>query len=426
GEAHRPRLGVRVRPGHRDGVPDSRRALRALAAAVRRGARGAVRGRGRAQLRRAARAGERHLFPDRPGGAHRAGGEERDPDRRVFTAGLPRGQVPGRGRAACRAPALPADHHDLARLRARRDAPHGVHGSGRRRAPLDGDRRGRRDARRDLHCDAVRAAVLRAGGEAAEDAPRGGACLKRFCLVALFALAGCAVGPDYERPAIALPADYPVGAPAGEATVPAEWWTLYRDATLEDLVAATRANNADIRLAAAQVEEAEAVLRQVRAALFPEITGGLQRSRTRVSSLTAPPPLGGFPLVRPNTRLFASTNFEVDFWGRLGRAGEAARASLLGSRFARDVVTLSLGSLTAQTYFGLRSLDAQLAVLQETIRTRRDSLELARARVGGGLASELDLHQAQAALSDVLMLEQLTGKPDLRLAAGDLFTLPVP
>ncbi|HSU64468.1 MAG TPA: efflux transporter outer membrane subunit [Burkholderiales bacterium] len=253
-------------------------------------------------------------------------------------------------------------------------------------------------------------------------------------------LCGCAVGPDYQRPAVELPADYPATTAAGDAAVPAEWWTLYRDPALEELVAATRANNADIRIATAQVEEAEAVLRQARAALFPEITGGLQRSRTRVSSLTAPPPVGGFP-VRPDTRLFASTNFEVDFWGRLGRASEAARASLLGSRFARDVVTLSLGSLTAQTYFGLRSLDAQLAVLQETIRTRRDSVELARARVAGGLASELDLYQAQAALSDALVqrrdterarallehqLGQLTGKLDLRLAAGDLFTLPVP
>jgi multidrug efflux system outer membrane protein len=256
----------------------------------------------------------------------------------------------------------------------------------------------------------------------------------------LFLLAGCAVGPDYQRPAVELPADYLAGPAEGDAAVPAEWWTLYSDATLEELVAATRANNADIRLAVAQVEEAEAVLRQARAALLPEITGGLQRSRTRVSSLTSPPPVSGFP-VRPDTRLFASTNFEVDFWGRLSRGSEAARASLLGSRFARDVVTLSLGSLTAQTYFGLRSLDAQLAVLQETIRTRRDSVELARARVAGGLASELDLYQAQAALSDALVqrrdterarallehqLGQLIGKLDLKLAAGDLFALPVP
>src|SRR2546425_12632212 len=171
------------------------------------------------------------------------------------------------------------------------------------------------------------------------------------------------------------------------------------------------------------------IRRPPRSPLFPYTT--LFRS---------PPPVGGFP-VRPDTRLFASTNFEIDFWGRLGRTSEAARAGLLGSRFARDVVILSLGSLTAQTYFGLRSLDAQLAVLQETIRPRPDSAELARARVGAGLASELDLYQAQSALSDALVqrrdtervrallehqLGQLTGKPDLKLAAGDLFTLPVP
>src|SRR2546430_4676930 len=85
----------------------------------------------------------------------------------------------------------------------------------------------------------------------------------------------------------------------GDAAVPAEWWTLYRDATLEELVAATRANNADIRLAAAQVEEAEAVLRQARAALFPEITGGPPRSRPPVDPLPPPPPVGG--LGRPDT-----------------------------------------------------------------------------------------------------------------------------
>jgi multidrug efflux system outer membrane protein len=97
--------------------------------------------------------------------------------------------------------------------------------------------------------------------------------------------------------------------------------------------------------------------------------------------------------------------------------------------------------VTAQTYFALRSLDAQLAVLAETIRARRDSVELARARVDAGLASELDLHQAQGALSDALVqrrdaerqralferqLGQLTGRPALKLAPADLFTLPVP
>lgn len=255
------------------------------------------------------------------------------------------------------------------------------------------------------------------------------------------AVAACTtVGPDYKRPATQLPPEFSARTAEAEAVVRAEWWKLYGDADLDALVASTRANNADIRIAAAQVEEAEAVLRQARAALFPEVSGGFTRTRSRVSSLTTPPPVAG-TVIRPDTRLFASTNFELDFWGRLERTGAAARASLLGSRFSRDVVMLTLSSVTAQTYFALRSLDAQLAVLAETIRTRRDSVDLARVRLDAGLASELDLNQAQGALSDALVqrrdagrqralferqLGQLTGRLDLKLVSADLFALPVP
>ena len=267
--------------------------------------------------------------------------------------------------------------------------------------------------------------------------------MKRFAILACMAfVAGCTMlGPNYKRPEARLPSVFPASPLAADVSVPAEWWKLYSDPTLDELVASTRANNADIRIAAAQVEEAEAVLRQARAALFPEVSGGLARTRNRVSTLTEPLPPATAPLTRSDTRLFATTNFELDFWGRLERTGEAARAGLLGSRFSRDVVMLTLSSITAQTYFGLRSLDAQLAVLAQTIRARRDSLALARARLDAGLASELDLHQAQAALSDALVqsrdaerqrallerqLGQLTGKPDLKLAPADLFALPVP
>ena len=259
--------------------------------------------------------------------------------------------------------------------------------------------------------------------------------------VLLLALAGCtALGPDYKRPAVDLPSQYSTKIGDTDASVPAEWWKLYRDATLDELLAATRANNADLRIAVAQVTEAEAVLRQVGAAALPEISLGATRSRTRVSERTVPPPLRG-SIERPDTRIAASTTFEIDFWGRLDRAGEAARASLLGTRYAREVVVLTLASLTAQAYFGLRSLDAQLVVLAETIRARRDSVALARARLDAGLASDLDLHQAQGALSDALVqrrdaerqrallerqLGQLTGRSALALPAGDVFTIPVP
>ena len=254
-------------------------------------------------------------------------------------------------------------------------------------------------------------------------------------------LAGCmTVGPDYERPDMALPGDFPSPTnTTGE--IPPDWWKLYRDPALDQLVASVHSRNADLRIAAAQVEEAEAVMRQARSAVFPDVNLNFSRTRSRVGQLTAPPPVASAPLERNDARLVASTSFEIDFWGRVRRAGEAADASLLGTRLTREVVTLTLGGLTAQTYFGLRSLDAQIGVLENTIRLRRESLDIARARAQAGLTSELDVHQAQGALSDALVqrrdasrqrallerqLAQLAGKLDLKMAGGDLFALPVP
>ena len=145
-------------------------------------------------------------------------------------------------------------------------------------------------------------------------------------------LAGCTtVGPDYQRPEMPLPAEYPSAAQKADAEVPADWWTLYADPELDALVAEVRSRNADLRIAAAQVEEAEAVMRQAHAALFPEVTGSFTRTRSRVGTLTSPPPVAVAPLERDDARLVASTSYEIDFWGRYRRADEAARANLLGT-----------------------------------------------------------------------------------------------
>ncbi|MBV8033351.1 MAG: efflux transporter outer membrane subunit, partial [Betaproteobacteria bacterium] len=151
--------------------------------------------------------------------------------------------------------------------------------------------------------------------------------------------------------------------------------------------------------------------------------------------------VGGFPAVRGTNAVSISTTYEVDFWGKYARGSEAARANLLASRYARDLVALTLAGTVAQSYFALRSLDAQNTVLEQTIRTRSEALELARTRLSAGLASELDVHQAQAALSDALVqkrdterqravlerqIAQLTGHSGLAVGPGDLFKLPVP
>jgi multidrug efflux system outer membrane protein len=263
-----------------------------------------------------------------------------------------------------------------------------------------------------------------------------------FLLFLVALLAGCTtVGPDYQRPAVELPAQYPSAASDSGSPLAPDWWTLYQDPALNELVAAARESNVDIRLAAARVREAEALARETSAAFFPDVTAGATAARNRVSTQVIPPPQPGVPLERSQYQLSASTNFELDFWGRFARASEAARANLLSSQFSLDVVSLALAGSTAQAYFALRSLDAQIAVLDVTIRVRRDSLSIAKARLEAGLASELDVHQAQGALSDALVqrrdaernralierqLATLTGRLDLKLTQGDLFALPIP
>jgi len=264
--------------------------------------------------------------------------------------------------------------------------------------------------------------------------------LKKILLI--LALAGCTtVGPDYKRPDMPLPAEYPNSSEKEQAEIPAGWWALYRDPLLNELIGSAWDRNADVRFAAARVQEAEALAREAGALRYPEVIGGYGVTRNRVSELTTPPPASTAPLTRTQNQLLASTNFEVDFWGKFARADEAGRANLLSSVLSRDTVLLTLAGATAQAYFALRSLDAQLTVLELVIQSRREALDLARTRANAGLASELDVHQAQGVLSDALvqrleternrqlverLLAQLTGRLDLKISSGDLFALPVP
>jgi multidrug efflux system outer membrane protein len=136
--------------------------------------------------------------------------------------------------------------------------------------------------------------------------------MNRALLFLLVGLAGCAtLGPDYQRPdVVPLPKQYPEPSPAGEAaaSIPADWWKLYSDATLEQLIAAGRKTNADVRLAVARVQEAEAALREVRASIFPEVTGTAAYTRQGVSTAAQPPVPPGIATGRPNYQARVSTS----------------------------------------------------------------------------------------------------------------------
>ena len=174
--------------------------------------------------------------------------------------------------------------------------------------------------------------------------------LRNFALAAMAASAalgitGCMVGPDYERPQTPLPAKYPDEPPAGVAAAPApirnDWWTLYDDATLNLLVAGALTDNLDVAFAVARVEEADAQLREASASLFPEVDLGAAGARSRSSgTVTTPAPIQ----LSTDFRVALSTSFEIDFWGRLRRMVESARAQALSTHYAKDVVTLSLAA----------------------------------------------------------------------------------
>lgn len=255
-------------------------------------------------------------------------------------------------------------------------------------------------------------------------------------------LAGCQIWPDYMRPKVAVPAQYSVpepGSAEASSQVANDWWKLYQDQTLNDLVEKALQNNTDIKLAVARIEEADAVMREVGAALFPQVDLDAAGTRSRVTEAGAFPVFSGNP--RNNYIVQLGTSFEIDFWGKLRNAKESARAQALSTRYAKDTVALSLSSLVVSNYLVLRSLESQIAVTQDNLKSRDESLALTKRRLEGGVASALDVHQAEVASANLtaqlaelirlraLSLHQiavLTGVLDLNVAMADIKTLPIP
>lgn len=255
-------------------------------------------------------------------------------------------------------------------------------------------------------------------------------------------VAGCSIWPDYSRPKVAVPGQYSQPQAAGTDTtgqVMSNWWTLYQDQTLNDLVEKSLQNNTDIQLAVARIEEADAAMREAGAFLFPQVNLDADVTRSRVTEAGAFPVFAGNP--RNNYIVQLGTSFEIDFWGKLRRAKEAARAQALSTRYARDTVEVSLASQVANNYLLLRSLESQIAVSQDSLKSRQESLALTKRRLEGGVASALDVHQAEVATANLTaqlaeltrlraisqhQLAVLTGVLDLDIAKADINTLPVP
>lgn len=233
-------------------------------------------------------------------------------------------------------------------------------------------------------------------------------------LVVTLAVAGCAVGPDYQRPALDLPEQWsrpsgstpPEGAAADSSTagskviaasaVDARWWTVYTDPTLDQLVAEALAHNGDARIAAARILEARALRGLADADHWPAVSASASQSRNQNTLVGATPLPPGTARQTSSSRVSLDASYEVDFWGRYRRASEAARAELLASEAARDALHLSLTAQVVQQYYALLAADAQEAAVRQVLATRGETLELLRKRVAAGITAEYDLRQAEA------------------------------
>jgi multidrug efflux system outer membrane protein len=214
-------------------------------------------------------------------------------------------------------------------------------------------------------------------------------------LAVLVLEAGCMMGPKYKRPAVNVPQEYRAPAPQEASQASSlgneQWWQVYQDPVLTQLMHTAIAQNYDVRIAAARVLEAQAQVGITRANQLPSASVGadiFSQQNAKVTNL--------FPAYQVNAgQLNLSVIWNLDFWGKYRRQTEAARAQLLATEWGRRAVISSLVANVATAYFQLRALDSQLEISQRTLASRQQSLKLTQFLESHGGASGLDVTQAE-------------------------------
>jgi len=212
----------------------------------------------------------------------------------------------------------------------------------------------------------------------------------------LLLLAGCAIGPDYKRPENASPPAWLVDMQQAKDTANTVWWEQFNDPVLNDLITTALKENYDLRIATARVEEFYGRYGATRADLFPQV--GYDGSAGRVQATTK----GPIPITPGTSSQYGafqaefSASWEIDLWGKIRRATEAAQADLMAAEDFRSGVILSLVSSVATAYVDLRSLDRQLEITKQTAKSREESVRLFTLRFEGGNISEMELSQVKS------------------------------
>ncbi len=216
--------------------------------------------------------------------------------------------------------------------------------------------------------------------------------MRGFCLCAsaLLALNGCLLKPDYSRPEVLTDAPF-LGQPVTQETIAdLPWWEVFQDPNLQALIRVALAENRDLKVALARIDESRAILGVVRPDQFPRMDIGADAIRLDRSNASL------FPMSPTNDYdLLGQLSFEVDVWGRYASATEAQRAELLSSEYAFRAITISLVSQVAASYVQLQNVDRQIAISKRTLDNRHAATVLNQQRFNGGYVGLLDVNQAQ-------------------------------
>ncbi len=225
--------------------------------------------------------------------------------------------------------------------------------------------------------------------------------------VVMLFVTGCTVGPNYKRPPVTVPDGYrglaPDAAPQAASFAEEKWWAVFQDEELQKLIRTALEQNYDVRIAAARILQAQAVLGVTRADQTPTLTGEASAFNQRFPRNLSTPPIETSPL-----QASVGLAWELDFWGKFRRATQAARAEVLATEWGQRAVRTTLVSDVATAYFQLREFDLELEISRRTLASRQESLRLVEVRAKGGVTSMLDVRQ-----SEQLVYEAAAAIPDL-------------
>ncbi len=213
--------------------------------------------------------------------------------------------------------------------------------------------------------------------------------LKIIAPLVIVSLAGCMMGPDFEKPVIETLDRYRFADDQAETVVNLKWWELFNDPVLNSMVTTALNDNKDVRIAASRIDEAHALVRFTKADLLPRLDLGAEASRGNLAGTTR--------LVTERNNYFIAPllSWEIDFWGKFQRATESTRAELMASEYSLRTIQISLISEVVSTYFLLLDFHQRLQISKRTLELRIESLDIIAKRFSEGIVPEIDLNQAQ-------------------------------